>query len=71
VKLEDTQEGHNYRVVAKIQDDGIGYEVMGMLRSKRIRFRGVRHWYFEGPVWEHLIDPSYIEDIEEVRSAIF
>jgi hypothetical protein len=71
VELRDAQEGRNYRVTAKMDDVGIGYEVMGMLRSKRIRFRGTRHWWFESPVWEHLVDPNYIVSIEEVRSALW
>lgn len=59
--------GRTYRVVARTDEETPGYEVRGTLRSKKIKFKGVRHWHFEGPVWEHLVNPDFIDEIEEER----
>jgi len=59
--------GKSYRVVARLDPDGVGYEIRGTLRSKRIRFKGVRHWHFEGGVWEHFVNPDFIDEIEEEK----
>lgn len=64
--------GKSYRVVARLESDGIGYELRGTLRSKTMKLKGERHWHFEGPVWEHFVRPDYIDEIEpERRTEIF
>lgn len=61
------EKGKSYRVVARMAPDQAGYEIRGTLRSKTLKFKGVRHWHFEGPVWEHLVNPDYIDEIEEEK----
>jgi hypothetical protein len=66
----DVQVGKSYRVIARLEETGPGFQIFGTLRSKRIKFKGVVHWHFEGLVWEHLVNPDYIDEIEEERRRV-
>jgi len=69
--LDTAEVGKPYRVVAKLEADSIGYELHGVLVSKRIGIGGVRHWHFSGPVWEHFVDPDFIVELEQERRRVF
>lgn len=71
MRLTEAQEGRMYRVVATLEGSRIGGEIRGVLRSKKIKFRGVRHWWFEGEVWEHLVNPAFIVEIDEERRQVY
>ena len=69
--LDEAEEGKPYRVVASIDGERIGYEVRGILVSKKMRLHGVRMWWFRHQVFEHFVDPDLIVDIEEERRRWF
>lgn len=71
MELDEAEVGKIYRVSARVDESRVGSEIVGTLRSKRMRLGGVIHWHFEGEVWEHLIQPHFIVLIEQERSRIF
>lgn len=65
MELRLAEVGSTYEVVADGVD--IGYSVRGVLRSKRVKWKGSRYWHFEGGAFEILIRPQEIVELTPIR----